>query len=71
MVPRPDPRWGQVPVAFVVARQAASERLKAELIRHCTARLARYKVPADVRFLPELPRNAAGKLSRRRLLELL
>lgn len=71
VVPRPDPRWGQVPVAFVVARQAASERLKAELIRHCTARLARYKVPADVRFLPELPRNAAGKLSRRRLLELL
>lgn len=64
---RPDARWGQVPVAFVVARQAPSERLAAELIQHCAARLARYKVPAEVRFVDELPRNATGKLARRLL----
>lgn len=60
-----DERWGQVPVAFVVAR---TEITDAELKAFCSERLARYKVPTQIRFLESLPRNAAGKLMRRSLL---
>lgn len=62
----PDERWGEVPVAFVVLRQdAAAER--DELITHCQAQLARYKVPKDVTFLDALPRNPSGKVLKREL----
>ncbi len=62
----PDERWGQAPVAFVVLRPG-TRASAAELQAFCQARLARYKVPARVEFVPALPRNAAGKLLRRQL----
>jgi len=40
-----------------------------ELTQFCTERLAKYKVPKGVRFIAELPRNAAKKLLRRKLRE--
>lgn len=63
----PDARWGEVPVAFVVAREGASPL--PELEAWCRASLAGFKIPA--RFLPidALPRNAMGKLERTRLRE--
>jgi o-succinylbenzoate---CoA ligase len=64
----PDERWGQVPVAAVVLRpgaQATSEALQA----FCRERLAAYKTPSRIEFRAELPRNAAGKLVRKRLSE--
>lgn len=63
---RPDERWGAVPVAYV-RRQERSGVSAAELVAHCAARLAAYKVPRAVHWLDELPRNAAGKLMRRSL----
>lgn len=56
-----DDRWGEVGRAFVVARpgQALSAT---EVIAHCQAQIARYKVPKAVVFLDKLPRNAAGKV---------
>lgn len=59
----PDPRWGRVPVAFVRLRPGTAAG-EAELIAHCAARLARYKVPVHIWLVDELPRNAAGKLLR-------
>ncbi|MCX4091337.1 acyl-CoA synthetase [Nocardia sp. alder85J] len=54
--------------AFVVP--AAGAALDAQQIRdHVKSHLARHKVPRDVVFLDELPRNATGKLLRRRLQE--
>jgi O-succinylbenzoic acid--CoA ligase len=38
-----------------------------ELRRHCRAQLAGFKQPREFRFVAALPRNAAGKLQRRRL----
>ena len=38
-----------------------------ELEAYCAARLARYKVPAHLHFVGSMPRNAAGKLLRRKL----
>lgn len=65
-VPHPD--WGQVPVA-VVQRRADMPVTTEELIAHCAAHLARYKVPAAIHWQETLPRNAAGKLLRRVLRE--
>jgi acyl-CoA synthetase (AMP-forming)/AMP-acid ligase II len=60
----PDPEWGESIRAFVVAD---GDPDPAELIRHCRARLASFKKPRDVILLPELPKNAAGKILKREL----
>ncbi len=57
---------GEVPVAFVVTR-AEPPIDAAGLVDYCAARLASFKVPRDVRFLEALPRNAMGKVEKKRL----
>jgi len=54
-----DPEWGRAVTAFVVA-DAPEE----DLLAHCRARLAGFKVPKRVVLLDELPRTAAGKVAR-------
>ncbi|MET8999899.1 acyl-CoA synthetase [Amycolatopsis sp. Hca4] len=61
-----DPEFGQRLKAFVVPSEGAD--LDADEIRdYVKANLARYKVPRDVEFLDELPRNATGKVLRTKL----
>ncbi len=60
----PHERWGEEGVAFVVADGLG----EAELIEWCGARLARFKVPASVRFVSEVPRNSLGKIQKQELL---
>lgn len=67
VVRRPDARWGEVPVAFVVARD---ERLTSEeVIALCRGKIASYKIPKDVKFIAsdELPRGDSGKIKRHEL----
>lgn len=59
-----DAKWGQVPVAFVVPKEATDPLDESALNDHCRQVLAPYKVPKHIFFLSKLPRNAAGKLSR-------
>jgi len=66
----PDERWGEVGQAIVVVR-AEHTLTAAELLTHLEPRLARYKLPKQVRFLDELPHNASGKLVKGRIRELL
>ena len=66
VVARPDERWGEVPVAFVVARPGTAVTADA-LVEHCRSQLARFKVPKDVVFLDALPRNPSGKVLKREL----
>jgi acyl-CoA synthetase (AMP-forming)/AMP-acid ligase II len=66
VVARPDERWGEVPVAFVVLRADATAT-KDDLVEHCRGQLARFKVPKDVTFLDALPRNPSGKVLKREL----
>jgi acyl-CoA synthetase (AMP-forming)/AMP-acid ligase II len=66
VVGRPDERWGEVPVAFVVLRPEQSATAD-ELIAHCAGQLAKYKVPKEVTFLEALPRNPSGKVLKRDL----
>jgi acyl-CoA synthetase (AMP-forming)/AMP-acid ligase II len=62
----PHPRWGETPLAFVVA--AEGHHLdEPELIAHCRGRLASYKKPSGVLAVDVLPRNAAGKVLKREL----
>ncbi|MBI2157483.1 MAG: long-chain fatty acid--CoA ligase [Candidatus Rokubacteria bacterium] len=68
VVGRPDSRWGEVPVAFVVLR-AGMEAGAEELQEFCRVRLARYKTPRVVRFIDALPRNPSGKVLKRVLRE--
>ena len=63
-----DPHWGQRVAAVVVLLPRAAVTAE-ELIDFCRTRLAGYKVPVEIRFRPELPRNAAGKLMRHALRE--
>ena len=66
VVGRPDERWGEVPVAFVVAT-AGTTTSPEELVEHCRGQLAKFKVPKDVVFVDELPRNPSGKVLKREL----
>lgn len=57
-----DDTWGQVPVAFVVASGAAPTL--ADLRSHGEATLARFKLPAALHLVDELPRTALGKVQK-------
>ncbi|QZY30328.1 AMP-binding protein [Nocardioides coralli] len=61
-----DDDYGKRLRAFVVVREG-SEVSEDALKEHVKANLARYKVPREVVFLPELPRNATGKVLKREL----
>jgi fatty-acyl-CoA synthase len=57
----PDERWGESGVAFVVLDRDGAATAD-ELREWCSDRLARYKVPREVRFVDELPRSAMNKV---------
>ena len=59
----PDERLGEVGRAFVVPR-AGAEVTPEELMMWCRERLANYKVPRTIAFVPALPRNATGKVTK-------
>jgi acyl-CoA synthetase (AMP-forming)/AMP-acid ligase II len=67
----PDPRWGESVCAAVVLRpdeKAPDEKVTAdEIIAFARERLGGYKVPRRIEFVPELPRNVAGKVLKRDL----
>lgn len=61
-----DNALGQVPIAFVVCRVGQTIRTE-DLIEYCHSHLARYKVPRTITFLGALPRNAMGKIEKKKL----
>jgi long-chain acyl-CoA synthetase len=61
VVGMPDARRGEQPLAFVAAKEGTTLEEKA-LLGFIRERLADYKVPRRVHFLPALPRNATGKI---------
>ncbi len=61
VIGRPDPRWGEAPVAVVVPHDGSAVEL-AELQRWCEGRLARFKSPRELVVVDELPRTALGKV---------
>lgn len=61
-----DAKWGQVPAAYIKLR-AGVVMTEQDVRDYCQDKLAKYKIPASVYFVDELPRNAAGKLLRMEL----
>lgn len=60
----PDEKWGEAGRAFVVLH-ATGKAGEAEILRaYCKAHLAKFKVPRDIVFLDELPKNDTGKINR-------
>jgi fatty-acyl-CoA synthase len=59
----PHPKWGEAGRAIIVASPGA-EPDRQEIIAFCRTRLAGYKVPADIVFRAELPRNVTGKVQK-------
>ena len=62
-----DEKWGEAGIAFIVLNEGAS-LTKEEVLDFCKGRLAKYKTPKYVKFLDEIPKNEAGKINRRILL---
>ena len=70
VVARPDPKWGETPIAFVElhpqsrpADAAAEQALALEMVAHCRAHLAHFKCPREIRFV-ELPKTSTGKIQK-------
>lgn len=56
-----DEKWGEVGRAFIVLRPGCAADAEA-LAGHCSAAIARYKVPKEFVFVAQLPRSGAGKV---------
>jgi len=57
-------RLGEIPVAEVLPADPAHPPARAELMRHCRARLPAYKIPREFTIVESLPETATGKLAR-------
>lgn len=69
VVARPDPRWGEVPVAFVTLRGGAGAN-EEDLVAHIRERLAGFKVPKAFYF-QNLPHTSTGKVRKAELRDFL
>ncbi len=67
VVAKPDPKWGETPLAFVEVKSGANVS-QTELIAHCKNLLASYKVPKEIRF-EEIPKTSTGKIQKFQLRE--
>ena len=68
VVGRPDPLFGEEPVAFVVLRPGLAAEPD-ELIEHCKTLLAKFKAPRAVFIEADLPRTPIGKVAKPALRE--
>ncbi len=62
------PRWQERPVAFVVAKDG-EEVTKEEILEFLDGRVAKWWLPDDVIFIPEVPKTSVGKFSKKDLRE--
>jgi len=70
VIPKPDDKRGEVPIAFVSTVNGAKIEPN-DILRFCRDRLADYKVPREVRIVDDLPRTATGKIAKLELKKLL
>jgi acyl-CoA synthetase (AMP-forming)/AMP-acid ligase II/uncharacterized membrane protein len=66
LIPVEDEKYGQRLKGFVVKKGSVSED---DLKKYVKSNLAGYKVPREIEFIDELPRNATGKVMKKELIE--
>ena len=65
-----DPYMGETVKAFIVLKDPSKkEGAEPQILDYCQTKLAKYKVPHYVEFVPELPKTLVGKVLRRKLKE--
>lgn len=65
-----DEKWGEVGKAFITLK--SEENLsETDIFQYLESRIAKYKIPKSINFLKNLPRNAAGKVLKTELRNLL
>jgi fatty-acyl-CoA synthase len=62
VVAKPDPKWGETPCAFIELK-AGAQVTEQDIVAHCKAHLAGFKVPKAVVF-GELPKTSTGKIQK-------
>ena len=67
----PDEEFGEKVVAVVVRKESAPPVAPEDFVGYCKTHLASYKCPKRVVIVPELPRNARGKIRKNRIVEIL
>jgi long-chain acyl-CoA synthetase len=60
----PDPDWGELVHALVIAREGA-EVTEQGIIDYCREHLSGHKVPRSVEFVADFPRTPVGKILKR------
>ncbi|MEM0139962.1 MAG: class I adenylate-forming enzyme family protein [Ferroplasma sp.] len=63
---RPDEYKGEVPVAYVKARNntVPASEIKENIMEICRKELSRYKIPSEIVFIEQMPVSASGKIKR-------
>jgi fatty-acyl-CoA synthase len=69
VIPQQDEKWGEVGRAFIQLVHGAVRPAEGDLVAHCRAGLAAYKVPKCFEYVPDFPRTAAGKVQKHLLAE--
>ena len=68
VVSTPDEQWGERPKAFVALKEG-EDATEEEIINFVKERIARFKAPAAVEFIDELPKTSTGKIQKFQLRE--
>jgi fatty-acyl-CoA synthase len=63
VVAKPDPKWGEVPCAFVTLKDVRASVTAEDIVAWCRDHMAHYKVPKQVVFGP-LPKTSTGKIQK-------
>lgn len=67
VVARPDAKWDERPVAFVVRQPDADPPQPEQIIAHLKNHFAKWQLPApaDIRFIEHIPRTSVGKFDKK------
>ena len=67
-IPANEVEFGEIVKAYVVLKDEYKNNItKDDIINYCKDKLAVYKLPKEIEFIDELPRNAMGKVVRKEL----
>jgi fatty-acyl-CoA synthase len=64
VIAKPDPRWAERPLCCVVVREGSSVTADA-LVEHLTGKVAKWWLPDEFAFVPEIPKTSVGKFDKK------